>query len=208
MEFYKKSYELQQDTYKNNEADSEQLERYKNWFDNGSVDIWRHHRMLEVLNPFLEEYKNAKWVTVGDGRYGSSAIYIAKRGGKVLATDLDGRLLEQSKNIGMIDAYNVENAEKLSFESNEFEFSYCKEAYHHFPRPLLGVYEMIRCSSKAIIFSEPNDWIPSPIPRRILQKAKNGIKGLLGKKIPILTKEATKTWETMFIQYQKGSFKR
>ncbi len=144
MEFHKKSYELQQDTYKSLEIDSKELEKYRHWFEAGTVDIWRHHRMLEVLNPFLEEYKNAKWVTVGDGRYGSSATYIAKRGGDVLATDLDGRLLEQAKNAGMIDKYGVENAEGLSFDSDEFEFSFCKEAYHHFPRPLLGVYEMIR----------------------------------------------------------------
>ncbi len=135
MDFNEKSYHLQQDTYKKTAENSQLLEKFKTWFDSGTVDIWRHNRMLEVLNPFLQEYIAAKWVTIGDGKYGSSAIYIAKRGGDVLATDLDGRLLKQAHEAKMIEKISIENAEKLSFDSKEFEFSFCKEAFHHFPRP-------------------------------------------------------------------------
>ncbi|MBM9538342.1 class I SAM-dependent methyltransferase [Desulfobulbus alkaliphilus] len=49
------------------------------------------------------------------------------------------------------------NAESLSFHDSEFDYVFCKESYHHFPRPMIALYEMIRVAQKGIIFIEPND---------------------------------------------------
>ena len=43
---------------------------------------------------------------------------------------------------------------------------------------------MLRCAKSAIMFTEPNDFLPAPIPRRILQIVKHGIKRILGSEIP------------------------
>jgi len=181
MSFHKRSYDRHASSYSRIEAS--EIEMYKNWFESDTIDLWRHLRMLEVLNPFLKENDGAKWLTVGDGRYGTSAIYIGKHGGKALPTDIDTQLLKIAKNEGLIADYRLENAENLSFLDEEFDFSFCKEAFHHFPRPYIALYEMLRCTKNAIIFTEPRDWIPSPIPRRILQLVKNFLKKLTGKNL-------------------------
>lgn len=182
MEFYKKSYDLQSRTYRDNSQEAMEIELYSDWLNGDSVDLWRHMRMLEVLNPFLELDLNANWVTVGDGRYGTAAIYINKRGGLALATDIDDTLLVEAVKNGMINDYRKENAESLSFSDNRFDYSFCKEAFHHFPRPFIALYEMLRCSRKAVLFTEPKEWRPAPIPLQLLSIFKRGIKLVFGLK--------------------------
>ncbi len=173
--FHEKSYQLQEHTYAKFNLDAE-LKMYDNWFDRGTTDVWRHLRMLENIDPFLNYYHGAEWLTIGDGRFGTSAIYINRKKGNALATDIDVSLLEVAKNKNWISSYKYANAENLPFDDNAFDFSFCKEAYHHFPRAYIGIYEMLRVSRKAVILVEPSDWLPSPIPRRILQMLKNGAK--------------------------------
>jgi len=33
----------------------------------------------------------------------------------------------------------------------------CKEAFHHFPRPMVALYEMLRVARKAVVLIEPQD---------------------------------------------------
>jgi len=54
-------------------------------------------------------------------------------------------------------SYQTENIEKLSFKSQSFDLVFVKEALHHVPRPILGLYEMLRVSKKAVIFIEPGE---------------------------------------------------
>ena len=160
------------------------VEMYKGWFDSGTVDLWRHMRMFELINPFLEEYTGADWLTVGDGSYGTAATYIERNGGHALPVDINVSLLEVAKEHGLIKDFRRENAEQLSFADDSFDFALCKEAYHHFPRPMIALYEMLRVSRKAAILIEPADWLPSPMPRRVLQFLKNSVKRGLKRPIP------------------------
>ena len=67
----------------------------------------------------------------------------------------------------------VENAESLSFEDEAFNFVLCKEAYHHFPRPMIALYEMLRVARKAVVLIEPFDrFVVSPLPERAWNGAK------------------------------------
>jgi len=178
-----RSYSIHQNTYSKVEK-AEGLSLYRNWFESNTTDIWRHLRMLSVLNPFLKHHPHSSWLTVGDGNFGTSAIYINKNGGNALASDIDIRLLEVAKQENMLPNFAYANAEKLPFDNNAYQYTYCKMAYHHFPRPAIAVYEMLRVSAQAAIFTEPSDYVPTPALRRILQKTKNGIKHLMGKPIP------------------------
>lgn len=182
-DFYKISHQIHEKSYEKINIDNE-LKLYTNWFNNSSVDVWRHLRMLDFLNVLIEDSPETNWLTVGDGRFGTSAMYIEKAGGKTLATDIDISLLQIAKEKGWIKEYRNENAEVLSFPDNTFDYSFSKESFHHFPRAYLALYEMLRVSKKAAILVEPNDWLPSPVPRRILQWLKNSIKLLLGISIP------------------------
>ncbi len=72
----------------------------------------------------------------------------------------------------------MKNAEKLSFANGSFDYGFCKEAYHHFPRPMIALYEMLRVARKGGILVEPNDRIDTPVVR-----LKNLIKRLLGRSV-------------------------
>lgn len=145
------SYLKHEETYKS-DLDSNESSPSKT-----TVNWWRHQRMYNTINPILKFDKNAKWLTVGDGNYGHGANHIISHNGNALATDISTPLLEEAKKIDYIKVFSKENAEKLSFENNEFDYSFCKEAYHHFPRPMVALYEMLRVSKKGIILIEPND---------------------------------------------------
>src|SRR5213075_2707793 len=105
----------------------------------------------------LEGFPESSWVTIGDGRCASDARYIRSCGRSVLATDIAPQLLRVAKERGAIDDYRAENAESLSFVDEQFDFALCKEAYHHFPRPMIALYEMLRVARVGVVLIEPYD---------------------------------------------------
>ncbi len=107
------------------------------------------------IDPLI--YNNEKWLTVGDFS-GIDAAYIKKKGGYSVASDLSLKTLQEDVlPLGLIDECSIQNVEKISFNDNSFDYVCCKEAYHHFPRPAIGFYEMIRVAKKGVIVIEPND---------------------------------------------------
>jgi ubiquinone/menaquinone biosynthesis C-methylase UbiE len=132
-------------------------EMAKSWLNADTVDSWRHQHMYGSIDPLLLSYPEAKWLTVGDGRYGNDAHYIQQKGLSALATDISDFLLKEAKEIGYVTDWRKENAESLSFSDEEFDFVLCKESYHHFPRPMVALYEMIRVAKKGVILIEPHD---------------------------------------------------
>lgn len=128
----------------------------KTWFEDDTVDAWRHRRMYCLLDHLLKS-EHAKWLTIGDGRFGKDARYIFEMGGDVTATDIDDRLLQEAKKAGFISKFSKENAESLSYDDSSFDYVFCKESYHHFPRPMIALYEMLRVASKGVVLIEPND---------------------------------------------------
>lgn len=156
----------------------------KTWFEKDTVDAWRHQRMYQLLDPILIADPKARWLTVGDGRYGKDANYILGKGCDALSSDISDYLLKEAKDIGYISEYKKENAESLSFKDSEFDYVLCKESYHHFPRPMLALYEMLRVANKGVILIEPNDnYINNKISEILFKKLKNIIKYLLRKNI-------------------------
>jgi 2-polyprenyl-3-methyl-5-hydroxy-6-metoxy-1,4-benzoquinol methylase len=148
------------------DTSEEHLKLAETWFDESTADFWLHNRMYEAVDCISD--KNRTWLTVGDGRWGLDSIRMRKRGiSNVLPTDLCETLLKESKDRGYIESYSVENAEKLSFDDNSYDYVFCKESYHHFPRPYIALYEMLRVSSKAVFLVEPND---EPMARTVTLK--------------------------------------
>lgn len=156
----------------------------RTWLDSGTVDAWRHCRMYSALDPLLEA-GSGTWLTIGDGRYGKDSKYISDRGGDVTATDIDDSLLKEASDLGFIKKFSRENAEALSFQDASFDYILCKESYHHFPRPALALYEMLRVASKGVVLIEPNDqYIDYSFTRNIIFKVINGLLSLVHKDIP------------------------
>lgn len=140
-------------------------ETHKSWFRTDTVDYWRHERMYDGVFKGLAHTKEAKWLTVGDGRYGLDAVRMIQQGFQnVTATDMDDTLLKLSCSAGLLKHIQIENAECLSFTDKSYDYVLCKESYHHFRRPMLALYEMLRVARKAVVLIEPQDpYIDLPI---------------------------------------------
>jgi ubiquinone/menaquinone biosynthesis C-methylase UbiE len=176
------SYQAHERGYDDFGPGSSKADQAQAWLDEGSVNSWRFERMYRLALPLLETFPGAQWLTVGDGRYGLDALYLQRHGARALATDISDTLLAEAKRRGIIADYRKENAEALSFADASFDFVLCKESYHHFPRPLLALYEMLRVARRGVLLIEPNDAeIPDSAMTRCSRGLKNIIKGLLGK---------------------------
>lgn len=138
-----------------------------------SVDNWRHTRMLDLTRAFWEVRPDSRWMTVGDGQYASDAAYLHANGINVVATSLTETVLRLASEQGHIRAFRVENAECISAPDDSYDFILCKESYHHFPRPPIALYEMVRVCRIAVVLIEPLD---NP---RILDGAKRMIKTMI-----------------------------
>lgn len=110
---------------------------------------------LEFLSPFFDITKT--WLTIGDYS-GLEANYLLLRDQNVVASDLSDAMLKEAKSDGLIKEYSKQNVEQLTYNDKSFDYVVCKEAFHHFPRAYLGLYEMIRvCKTAAILVTEPID---------------------------------------------------
>jgi hypothetical protein len=49
---------------------------HASWFREDTVDFWRHRRMYDTCAPVAAFCKDAKWLTVGDGRYGLDSVWL------------------------------------------------------------------------------------------------------------------------------------
>jgi ubiquinone/menaquinone biosynthesis C-methylase UbiE len=174
--FHKASYESHARSYADDRVDPDRIKVADSWLDFTTADAWRHERMYEIAD-YLGEVPSDSWLTVGDGRFGLDAIRLMAHGvANVTATDIDASLLQEAAEQGRIKDYSAQNAEQMSFADGSFDYAFCKESYHHFPRPALALYEMLRVARKGVVLIEPNDRLDSP--KRIVGKF---VRRLLGK---------------------------
>lgn len=152
----------------------------RTWLEQKStLDRWRHDRMYNLLKPVIDFNNALSWLTVGDGRYGTDASALLKLGAtNVMCTDISDRLLKIGNETGFITDFSAQNAEDITFDNNQFDFTLCKESYHHFPRPHIALHEMLRVSKLGVILIEPLD---SKIEPKILNRILQLIKRISGK---------------------------
>jgi ubiquinone/menaquinone biosynthesis C-methylase UbiE len=156
-DFSEKSYKKHKAHFENDLASDDRKNIHETWFRKDTADYWRNDRKYEIAD-ILGADKDAHWLTIGDGRYGLDAIRLKEKGiSNVVPSDICGALLDIAMDKKLISEYYAENAEKLSFENNTFDYVFCKESYHHFPRPMIALYEMLRVARKAVVLIEPCD---------------------------------------------------
>lgn len=164
---------------KNYELQSQHEAEYKLpmmfWMPDG-VDTWLHNRKYEQLHPLFETFPGSTWLTIGDGRYGSDAYYLQTHGMNAAASSISDATLKEAVDRGYIKSFKVENAENMKSGDGEYDFILCKESYHHFPRPPLALYEMLRVASKAVILVEPLegqprffDWLKGTMIKKLIR---------------------------------------
>ncbi len=171
-QFHETSYRFHRDHWKAITEDKDWGRIVESWFDKSTADYWRHRRMYQAAQ-HLTRSGDETWLTVGDGQYGLDSVRLRERGvGFVLPTDIADASLRDSQARGIIDDYRVENAERLSFADRSFDYVFCKEAFHHFPRPFLALYEMLRVAKKGVVLVEPQDQVGSPVREAIYRLRK------------------------------------
>lgn len=158
-----------------------------------SIHDWRHERMYDKLQPLLRW--NGQWLTIGDG-IGTDANWLLNQGAQAVASDIGDALLKKAQEQGFIREFRRENAEHIQLPDNAFDFALCKEAYHHFPRPFLAVYEMLRVARKAVILIEPQD----PVQRSAILL---GLKNILGRISPALL---NRLWKNQYSFETVGNY--
>lgn len=153
--------DIQKEFMNNDALDASRKEIHESWFNEKTVDFWRHKRMYLTLSALAKEFQHASWLTIGDGRFGLDSIRLKKLFDltKILPTDIAENMLMESKSRGFIENFGVENAEQLSFQDNSFDVIFCKESFHHFPKPFMSLYEMIRVCREAVVLVEPAEKI-------------------------------------------------
>ena len=112
------------------------------------------YRTLNVFHPLLREVHS--WLTIGDFT-GVEAMYLTEQGQKTMASDISDVFLKEAHRLKLIDAYDRINVEQIEYDEDMFDYVLCKEAFHHFPRAYLGLYEMIRVAKKGVVLIEPTD---------------------------------------------------
>jgi len=157
----------------------------ESWLSNESLDYWRHSRMFEPIIPLIRDKPGSSWITIGDGRLGLDSIKLKSIESKnyILPTDINIKMLEIARQMKLIEEYKKEDAEKLNFDDVSFDYAFCKESFHHFQKPYIALYEMIRVSKKAIILIEPSDDDKKTIFLTISERLKKIIKVIFLQKI-------------------------
>jgi ubiquinone/menaquinone biosynthesis C-methylase UbiE len=150
-----------------------------------TVDAWRHRRMLETALPLLEAYPGATWLTIGDGRYGSDAHFLMRHGADVTASSLTNVSLRVAQERGWIGEYRAENAESLSLADQSVDFVFCKESFHHFPRPYIALYEMLRVARIGVVLIEPQEETPKMLDvlKQVVKRVTRGDKSFLFERV-------------------------
>ena len=80
------TYDRHEDEWKKTFTDESRKKLASAWLEDGTLDRWRHNRMLECIVPLIN--KEDEWLTIGDGRYGTEANFIISNGGRAHASDL------------------------------------------------------------------------------------------------------------------------
>lgn len=75
-------------------------------------------------------------------------------------TDVSQHAVFISRSLNLAVEGIVADTEALPFPDNSFDISFVAASLHHLPRPLLGLYELLRVARSGVIAIEPNDsWL-------------------------------------------------
>jgi SAM-dependent methyltransferase len=143
-------------------------------------DAWRHRRHYGTIKPLVAADLSASWLTIGDS--GADAAWLRTQGvTRIIASSLTDTRLRTMRDDGILGDVDVRaiDAQDIALPDDAVDFCVCKEAYHHFERPWIAVYEMLRVSRKGIVLlCEPDGELGGPL----LDKMKRQIKILLRRK--------------------------
>ncbi len=132
---------------------------WKGLFDPFYPDTQRHWHLIRSSLSAVQACNPDNLLTLGDNT-GRDAAFFKRylyNNPKIISSDLDSQNLNQVKKMGFIDEYIDCDVEKIPYPDNSIDVIVGKETYHHWPRPMLGLYECLRVAKKLVILIEPHD---------------------------------------------------
>jgi len=142
-------------------------------FEPGEYHDYFRRIPFQKLKHILSKEKidlNNKFLHVASCGTGIDIYYlnkILKKNIKYFATDYSEVAIIKIKKIFPDILSQVEDNEKLSFADNYFDFSFIANSLHHLPRPIMGLYELLRVSKEGVIVIEPNDCLLIDLSKKI-----------------------------------------
>ena len=120
-------------------------------------DTRRHHTMLDECLDLLVQPSIANCLSIGDSRARDAAYTKIKFKCHSTASDLNTSKLLQAVSDGFVDEVKDVDVEAIPYPDSSIDLVIAKETFHHWPRPFLGLYEMIRVAKKYVALIEPFD---------------------------------------------------
>jgi len=131
-------------------------------FDPEVADTKRHYVMLSHGLSLIQHLAPESLLTIGDN-LGRDAGFFKRAFPHChcIASDLKTDGILQAVADGYLDEVMDVDVEAIPFPDKSVDIVVAKEAFHHWPRPMYGYYEMLRVARKAVLLIEPNDYIYS-----------------------------------------------
>lgn len=145
----------QKSHYENQYAEQETARDYD---PDGDLWEWAKWYPLLVLEEFLSTISGKSLVAICCGAGRELALF-GKHGVDVTATDLTIEHLRPLVSEGVIARVDEQNAERLSYEDDSFDYGFVNAGLHHLLHPHAGLNELMRTSKNAAIFIESQDSI-------------------------------------------------
>jgi len=130
---------------------------YESWWDDSTVNHWRHTRLMSPVLEVLADLKDFRWLTIGDGA-GMDAWRMLQAGfSNTVASDLSDAVLKETHERGHIKEFHAINAEQIHLADESFDFVLCKETLHHMSSPYRAIQECLRIAKFVVVMIEPQD---------------------------------------------------
>jgi hypothetical protein len=131
---------------------------WKGAFDKNHPDTARHYSMLQSGLELVKHLEPESLLTIGDNLARDAGFFKHNLPRCMCtASDLETSGLKQVIQEGYVDKIQNIDVENIDYPDCSVDIVVAKEAFHHWPRPMLGLYEMLRVARRAILLIEPND---------------------------------------------------
>lgn len=136
---------------------------WKGIFNPDYIDTQRHYSMLSKMLPVLSSFDVKRTLTIGDNR-GRDAAFLKKNlNCYSIASDLSSEHLQKVVEHSFIDEAISVDVENIPLCDDNVDFIVAKESYHHWPRPMMGIYECLRVAKIGLVLIEPLDQPKTPV---------------------------------------------
>lgn len=146
-----------------------------------TIDAYNHERQFAGVDAIVAADPAARWLTIGDS---GADVTLAFRAGarSIIASNITSHSLNALAAQGKLPPCEVRalNAEALELPEGGVDYVLCRQAFHHFPRPMIGFYEMWRVARRGVILIEPGDIMPPRPLENVRAMAKKVLRGQSG----------------------------